>query len=222
MTIANSGAVSLLDVQNEFGGSAPISMSEYVSTLHGGPLSNAGTFHWLSNSLNGMHGRKNGGYEALTGSGAWTIPNGTVVMHIYVIGGGGGGALFFSFSSGFGGGSGGYYWPFSFAPWGSGEYAIGSAVSWSVGAGGAGAGPNNGSPGAGSNFGTGLVVTGGGGGVYGTAGGAGGSPNGVSGNSTPPGGGDPGFGHGYGGQGAPVFGSGSPGGNGALYIRWQS
>lgn len=223
--LPTSGQISLSQVQTEFGGSNPIQLSEYKSTLHGGPLNDIGTYLWGAYDgyyrLGGLHGRKTGGYEAMgAGSGTWTIPAGTIYIYAYLIGGGGGGAMFFFFSSGYGGGSGGHYWPAQMPA--TGSWAPGQTINYTIGTGGAGGyggGPNDGSNGNASTFGS-ITAGGGEGGVYGQRGGYGGSPNGVQGAC--PTGGNVGVGYGIGGDGAPVYGNGSNGSNGALFIRWFS
>ena len=54
MALQSSGPISLLDIQNEFGGSAPISISEYYGVASGVPGSGSigfGHFHGKSSAI---------------------------------------------------------------------------------------------------------------------------------------------------------------------------
>lgn len=156
MTTPATGPISLLDLQNEFGGVAPISFDEYYrggafvnSLVSGVPAS--GTL-----DLNAYRGKQKiiGGNSGILTSGtAYTLPitSGTSI-NVLVIGGGGGGGggSGRTFNSGYytGGGGGGsstamYVLNIPVTP--------GQTVNYVIGAGGGGGGARDGRYSSGSN-----------------------------------------------------------------------
>lgn len=116
MTIKRSGTIGLIDVQNEFGGSIPISISEYYRN---------GTYTTANNSaiptenfvsIDKFYGASKyipGTSGVLTASTTLVLPpNSGTTVYYYCIGGGGGGGggssrITYRYGSGGGGGTGG-------------------------------------------------------------------------------------------------------------------
>jgi hypothetical protein len=149
MTIKRSGIISLADVQNEFGGNAPISVNEYYrnggyTTNNNGAVPTAGFV-----SINQFYGASKyaPGAMYLTSSTGFVLPptSGNTI-YFYCIGGGGGGGggssrITYGYGAGGGGGSGGNsYGAFSASPGDS----IWVTVGGGGGAGGARDGPYSG------------------------------------------------------------------------------
>jgi hypothetical protein len=85
MTLQTSGPIKFTDIQNEFGGTTPISLSEYYALASGIPSS--GTI-----SLNSFYGKRFIVYETITTNRSWTPKvNLARFIHIYVVGAGGSG-----------------------------------------------------------------------------------------------------------------------------------
>ena len=111
MTLQASGAISLLDIAGEFGGSTPHSLNEYYgvgqSVPSSGPLDFA-DFYGQSNIVGGDIVEVGGFiYHTFNTSGTFTVPSGVslAVNYLIVAGGGSGGG---GTSLGGGGGAGGY------------------------------------------------------------------------------------------------------------------
>ena len=94
MALQTSGAISLANVQTEFGGSNPISMSEYYA---GGSYVPSGTGSVATSStitISSFYGTSNkapAGSQTFTSSGTFTVPIGYTSVTICMVGGGGGG-----------------------------------------------------------------------------------------------------------------------------------
>lgn len=85
MTTPTSGPISLLDIQNEFGGQTPISLNEYYSMAAGLPANGA-------ISINSFYNKQFLVVETITSSGTWTPKlNKATNIHIFAIGAGGSG-----------------------------------------------------------------------------------------------------------------------------------
>jgi len=117
MTIKRSGIISLADIQNEFGGTAPISISEYYrsgayTTANNIPVPTTGFV-----SINQFYGasKYTPGNTGIIWSGNRSVilpPNSGNTIYYYCIGGGGGGGggssrIGYGYGAGGGGGSGG-------------------------------------------------------------------------------------------------------------------
>ena len=163
MALQSSGAISLANIQTEFGGSNPIGLNEYYDAADGIPASGTisledfyGTSAFTATVATGGSITTVGDYKVhtFTGSGTFTITTlgtNTDVEYLVVAGGGGGGA-----SIGGGGGAGGMR---------TGTIT-GAQQSYTITVGGGGAGSNRsfplkGSPGSNSVFGA-ITSTGGG------------------------------------------------------------
>ena len=114
MALQSSGAISLSDIQTEFGGSNPISLSEYYGsdTVPASGAISFDDFYGTSNitymSATGGTVTTSGNYKihTFTGTGAFVVSdagNQGGVDYLVVAGGGGGGGGY-----GGGGGAGGY------------------------------------------------------------------------------------------------------------------
>jgi hypothetical protein len=89
MALQTSGAISLLDIQNEFGGSNPISLSEYYGAASGIPASGAisiGNFYgasagWIltQGSAGTAYGFSSGAYGSISP----TTLNGAEIRDVY-------------------------------------------------------------------------------------------------------------------------------------------
>ena len=174
MALQSSGAISLANIQTEFGGSNPISLSEYYSAASGVPSSGAisiSNFYGTSSvlvatSLTAFSGAtvlESGGQGVRwTSNGSWTftVPGGISSARIHVIGAGGGpGAA--SGGCGAGAGGGGGYKTYSLTEGGSYTITVGNGGS---------AGYCQGSSGGSSSFGALITANGGGGGKAGQSG----------------------------------------------------
>lgn len=85
MTLQTTGPINFTNIQNEFGGVTPISLSEYYALASGLPASGA-------ISLNNFYGKQFVVYETITSSRTWTPKvNLARFIHIYVVGAGGSG-----------------------------------------------------------------------------------------------------------------------------------
>ena len=151
MSLPSTGTISLKDIQNEFGGSNPISLSEYykngpyvTATDYAPNVPTSGTI-----SLSNFYGAKKNTLQTviLTSGSSWTAPS-TVIgsLSVLVVGGGGGGgtgtARYHGSSNGGGGGGGNggvVSDTVSVTPGTTYTYIIGSAGSGAA-AGSAGAG----------------------------------------------------------------------------------
>jgi hypothetical protein len=97
MALQSSGALSFLDIQNEFGGSNPIGLNEYYAGGGRVPASASGINGSVPSSgalgLDKFFGTVNftPGSATYTSSGTFTVPSGTTTLIIEVWGGGGGG-----------------------------------------------------------------------------------------------------------------------------------
>ena len=105
MTLPSTGSISMSQIQAEFGGSNPISLSEYYGVTDGIPTS--GTI-----SMSQFRGKSvPAGQQVFTGSGlnasttSWTVPAGVTRISIITVGGGGSGGA--GYWNGAGGGGGG-------------------------------------------------------------------------------------------------------------------
>jgi hypothetical protein len=202
MTIPSSGPISLLTIQNEFGGGAPIGLNEYYrngALVTGNDYApNVPTSGQIT--LSSFYGAKKNTFNTVTysspGSYSFVIPStlqGPITITLLVgAGGGGGGSRFQGDGRGSSnGGSGGYYQNVTVSASGGQTILIG------VGQGGHGSPPYteaNGGTGGSSSFhipGVYYIDAGGGGGGDGVAGdnspqygGFGGGPNGASGSYT--------------------------------------
>jgi len=139
MTIKRSGIISLADIQNEFGGTAPISISEYYrsgayTTANNSSVPPAGFV-----SINQFYGasKYSPGNTGLITSYRRVIlpPNSGNTIYYYCIGGGGGGGggssrITYGYGAGGGGGSGGNsYGSFSANPGDQLDIYVGGAGS---------------------------------------------------------------------------------------------
>lgn len=139
---AYPNSISLSQIQAEYGGSNPISLSEYYTNSagpvypgqEGFPNGNSAVVPASGQiSLGAFSGSTKYTPQARTvtlnsGSGTWTVPS-TLIGNLTVkIFGGGGGGGYNSWGPG-GGGGGGAYW--------SGSIPAGTAIAYSVGGGGA-------------------------------------------------------------------------------------
>ncbi len=90
MTIKSSGPLSLSEIQAEFGGSNPISLTEYYGVASGIPTSGR-------ISISDFYGKALSGNflsEIITSSQSWTLKNKLArFIHIFVIGAGGSGGM---------------------------------------------------------------------------------------------------------------------------------
>lgn len=137
--ISQTGPISLLDIQNEWGGTNPISLSEYYA---GGPYVPAGTYGYPNGvptpipssgpiSLDNFRGSHKPYNVVFTSSGSWTVPaNVTKVNVLVVAGGGGGGYQVGALEGGGGGGAGGVIYATNYA------VTPGQVINCIVGAGG--------------------------------------------------------------------------------------
>ena len=110
MALQSSGPISLSDMQTEFGGSNPISLSEYYGAAAGIPASGTislDDFYGTSSfSATGGTVTTAGGYtiHSFTSSGTFSVTGSRSVEYIVIAGGGGGGGTYAG-----GGGAGGYF-----------------------------------------------------------------------------------------------------------------
>jgi hypothetical protein len=158
MPLQGSGAISLSNIQSEFGGESPTSLFEYYAVAEGVPVSGL-------ISLSDFYGKSSKappGSQTFTSSGSFVVPAGYYTLSICMSGGGGGGCMssvgqIGNFQSGAGGGGSGAI---------SAEYPCtpGETISVVIGAGGIGGQGDNGGDGESSSFGT-LVAAGGGGAI---------------------------------------------------------
>ena len=210
MTLPTSGIITLNDIQNEFGGSNPIGLSEYYrggtyisSTDYAPNVPTSGAI-----SLNNFYGAKKTTFNIvirLFSDAFYVPPTSDGVLYVYVIAGGGGGGMHSDYhgANGMSGGAGGRAsaivsvapgttYPVEVGARGNrGRYGYGYKDNpWADGFGGGGGGQSSfvtvvaggGSGGAG---GTPQQVSGAGGGVYGSVGVPGGSnQNGFNGGGT--------------------------------------
>jgi hypothetical protein len=91
MALQTSGAISLANIQTEFGGANPISISEYYGV---GTVPASGTIS-LSHFY-GQTARAPAGSQTFTASGTFTVPLGYTSVTICMCGGGGSGATTYS------------------------------------------------------------------------------------------------------------------------------
>lgn len=215
MTLPSSGPLSLSDIQGEFGGSNPISLSEYYAGGAYVPPGTSGTYGAVPSS--GAIGIRNfygttkftpvtNTYT--TGSGNETVPTGATSLTLTVVGAGGSGGASYTdspsdiYNSGGGGGGAGY--SIITRAVASGDWS--TTIAYSVGTSGGVSSTTTGSLSAGA-----VSLTGGGGGNGTSAdsgsGGAGGSGGTASGGSTNTSGS-------AGGNGSTSSSSGNPGGAG--------
>ena len=192
MTLPSSGPLSLSDIQGEFGGSNPISLSEYYAGGAYVPPGTSGTYGAVPSS--GAIGIRNfygttkftpvtNTYT--TGSGNETVPTGATSLTLTVVGAGGsGGSSYVDFGSDIynsGGGGGGAGYSIITRAVASGDWS--TTIAYSVGTSGGVSSTTTGSLAAGA-----VSLTGGGGGAGGSAdsgsGGAGGTAGTASGGST--------------------------------------
>jgi hypothetical protein len=192
MTLPSSGPLSLSDIQGEFGGSNPISLSEYYAGGAYVPPGTSGTYGAVPSS--GAIGIRNfygttkftpvtNTYT--TGSGNETVPTGATSLTLTVVGAGGsGGSSYVDFGSDIynsGGGGGGAGYSNITRAVASGDWS--TTIAYSVGTSGGVSSTTTGSLAAGA-----VSLTGGGGGAGGSAdsgsGGAGGTAGTASGGST--------------------------------------
>jgi hypothetical protein len=180
--LPSTGALSLSDIQSQFGGANPIGINEYyrnggiVLATDAGTMPSSGVIA-IGDFRNGKRTQLN--QEVFTSSQAWTSPPAVgPTMQVWVIaGGGGGGGLSGGGVNGGGGGGGG-----GIAYHGSFPLAASTAYTISVGAGGAvrTVGTDSSLSGAGNS----ITAYGGGRGANATAvGGNGGSGGGAAGNA---------------------------------------
>lgn len=137
MTIKRSGIIGLADVQNEFGGSAPVDISEYYrngayTTANNSAIPTSGPvsidkFYGASKYVPGTSG-------ILTASTTLVLPsNSGTIAYYYCIGGGGGGGggssrISYGYGAGGGGGTGGNsYGSFAVVPGDSLSITVGGA-----------------------------------------------------------------------------------------------
>lgn len=198
MPLPSSGPLSLADIQTEFGGSNPISLSEYYAggglvpagtSGPNGPVPSSGTISIFN--FYGTQAIVTGSVTYATpGSYSWVAPSGVTSVSVVAVGGGGGGG-------------GGLAW--------RNNYLVtpGSSYSVTVGAGNIGSGGN-------STFVSTIVLRGGGasGGTGGTWTGNGGGNGGNASNGGGGAGGYSGSGGGGGGGPSATGGGGGGGGNG--------
>lgn len=123
MALPSSGQLSLSDIQGEFGGSAPISLSEYYDAASGVPASGEITVSDFYGKANAVYMAASGGsstvdigdfrYHSFFGSGTFTITTvgnsagSNTVDYMIVAGAGGGGGGFRGTAGGIAGGAGG-------------------------------------------------------------------------------------------------------------------
>lgn len=164
MTTPATGQISLLDLQNEFGGTAPISLNEYyagglyvASAVSGIPTDGQVDL----NTFRGKNAIVGGNSGILTSGTSFTLPlNCGPYVNILCIGagGGGGGGSGRTFAAGYytGGGGGGS---------GGNKYALfvpvtpGQTISYSIGSGGGGGGTRDGVYSSGSSGGIGGLTS---------------------------------------------------------------
>ena len=218
MALPSSGPLSLSDIQGEFGGSNPISLSEYYA---GGGLvapGTTGTYGAVLSSgtisIQNFYGTSNTPpFTPVTntytsGSGNETVPSGATSLTLTVVGAGGsGGGSYTDFGSDIynsGGGGGGAGYSIITRAVASGDWS--TTIAYSVGTSGGVSSTTTGSLSAGA-----VSLTGGGGGAGGSAdsgsGGGGGTGGTASGGSTNTSGS-------AGGSGTASMSSGNPGGAG--------
>jgi len=76
MALQTSGAISLLNIANEFGGSAPHSLSEYYGAASGIPSSGAISIsQFYGKSAQTFHTSTAGGINAFFGGYSWSVPS---------------------------------------------------------------------------------------------------------------------------------------------------
>lgn len=190
MVLQSAGPLSFSQIQTEFGGTNPISLSEYYTNAAGGYTTGvsglpatgaiivASTFLGKAKTLTSVTSI----FTSLTPT-TWTAPTGITAIRLLVVGGGGGGGISYNRTAGGGGGGGVvYYSSYSVTPGqtynivlgsGGGSQTNGGNSSFgSVTASGGGAG---GGSSAASSGGCGGGGTHGGAGASGTQGGTGGS-----------------------------------------------
>jgi hypothetical protein len=87
MTLQTTGAITFQDLQDEFGGTTPISLSEYYALAAGLPTSTSSPI-----SLNDFYGKRFIVRETITSNTTWT-PKANLArfIHIWVVGAGGSG-----------------------------------------------------------------------------------------------------------------------------------
>ena len=205
MALQSSGAISLANIQTEFGGSNPIGLNEYYGAATGVPASGTISIDDFYGTSNAQYITATGGtittdgdykVHTFTGSGSFSVSNAgnaagnNVLEYLIIAGGGGGGGRF---ASG-GGGAGGYRTA-------SGQTVSATNYTITVGAGGGGGGSD------GSGYGPASEGGGVGGYRYPITAGTGGTAN-----------------TGGGGGGAPGGGAtipGGPGGSGVVIIRYK-
>jgi hypothetical protein len=111
MALPSSGAISLLDIQTEFGGPIPISLNayyrggSYITTNDYAPnVPSSGAI-----SLNQFYGSKKNTFNGInfTSTQYFTIPStSNGILNVYVIGGGGSGGMHSDYWGGYGGDAG--------------------------------------------------------------------------------------------------------------------
>ena len=162
MTLPASGVITLTDIQTEFGGSAPTSLSEYYRSPNGLTTAN-NTSVPLSGpiSMSNFYGAVNvvpGNSGILTSGSSFTLPitSGLTIKVLVIAGGGGGGGgsarTSYSgyFTGGGGGGAGGN-------AYGTASVTPGQSVTIFIGGGGAGGAARDGIFSGGSNGSNGIT-----------------------------------------------------------------
>jgi hypothetical protein len=187
MTLPSSGPLSLSDIQGEFGGSNPISLSEYYAGGAYVPPGTTGTYGAVPSSgeisIRNFYGTT--AFVPVThtytsGSGNETVPTGALNLVLTVVGAGGYGGNSYTdfgsdnYSSGGGGGGGGYALKtiaVSSGDWGATiAYAVGTSTgASSTSSGTLAAGAISITANGGSNGGDGTSTQGGAGGSGGSA-----------------------------------------------------
>jgi hypothetical protein len=95
MTLQTSGAITLAQIQTEFGGANPISMSEYYAGGAYVPAGTSGTNGAVPSSgqisFSQFYGTSDfvPGSQSFTSSGSFVVPTGTTTLTIEVWGAGG-------------------------------------------------------------------------------------------------------------------------------------
>ena len=218
MALPTSGPLSLSDIQGEFGGSNPISLSEYYA---GGGLvapGTTGTYGAVPSSgtisIQNFYGTSNTPpFTPVTntytsGSGNETVPSGATSLTLTVVGAGGsGGGSYTDFGSDIynsGGGGGGAGYSIITRAVASGDWS--TTIAYSVGTSGGVSSTTTGSLSAGA-----VSLTGGGGGAGGSADSGSGGGGGTGGTSS---GGSTNTSGSAGGSGTASMSSGNPGGTG--------
>ena len=157
MALQTSGAISLANIQTEFGGANPKSISEYYGV---GTVPASGTIS-LSHFY-GQTARAPAGSKTFTASGTFTVPIGWTSVTLSICGGGGSGSRTRAGNAIGGGGNRGNY------SYSSVAVTPGQQISVTIGAGGAsvaGGSYMNGLAGGSSSFG-GTTMPGGSGGLH--------------------------------------------------------